>query len=169
MHKFLFHNRFIVFLYLFRALLCSSSGGQNCIIQHLVSSHSVGGRPVRRLRTGRLHQIHPSVSLSSWINSNPTRRKSLKFYAENGGFQASAAVQNWSALLWDFMQCRLVAFYPRYGQPIRHIFEVQALKFLYFLNLDCWTYRLSREIRNKLPIYTAQNLRRQQISYTKNP
>ena len=31
---------------MFRALLCSSSGGQNCIIQHLVSSHSVGGRPV---------------------------------------------------------------------------------------------------------------------------
>ena len=29
---------------------CSSSGGQNCIIQHLVSSHSVGGRPVDRLR-----------------------------------------------------------------------------------------------------------------------
>ena len=30
--------------------MCSSSGGQNCIIQHPVSSHSVGGRPVR---TGR--------------------------------------------------------------------------------------------------------------------
>jgi len=28
----------------------SSSGGQNFIIQHLVSSHSVGGRPVHRLR-----------------------------------------------------------------------------------------------------------------------
>ena len=32
--------------YMFRALLCSSSGGQNCIIQHLVSSHTVGGRLV---------------------------------------------------------------------------------------------------------------------------
>ena len=30
--------------------MCSSSGGQNCIIQHLVLSHSVGGRPVRRFR-----------------------------------------------------------------------------------------------------------------------
>jgi len=29
--------------------MCSSSG-QNCIIQHLVSSHFVGGRPVHRLR-----------------------------------------------------------------------------------------------------------------------
>ena len=33
-----------------RALLCSPSGGQNCIIQHLLSSHSVGSRPVHRLR-----------------------------------------------------------------------------------------------------------------------
>jgi len=29
--------------------LCSSPGGQNCVIQHLVSSYSVGGRLVRRL------------------------------------------------------------------------------------------------------------------------
>jgi len=35
---------------MFRALLCSSSGGQIVLVQHLVSSHSVGGRPVRRLR-----------------------------------------------------------------------------------------------------------------------
>jgi len=26
--------------------MCSSLGGKNCIIQHPVSSHSVGGRPV---------------------------------------------------------------------------------------------------------------------------
>jgi len=30
--------------------MCLSSGGQNCIIQHMVSSHTVGGRPVHRLR-----------------------------------------------------------------------------------------------------------------------
>ena len=29
---------------------CSSSGDQNCTIQSLVSSHSVCGRPVHRLR-----------------------------------------------------------------------------------------------------------------------
>jgi len=28
MHKFLFHNKFIIFLHMFRALLCSSLGGQ---------------------------------------------------------------------------------------------------------------------------------------------
>ena len=32
--------------------MCSPSGGQNCIIQYLVSSHSVCGRPVLRC-TGR--------------------------------------------------------------------------------------------------------------------
>ena len=37
--KIFFNNKFIIFLYMFRALLCSSSGGQNCIVQHLVSSH----------------------------------------------------------------------------------------------------------------------------------
>jgi len=30
--------------------MCSSSGGQNCVIQHLVSSRFVGGRPVHGLR-----------------------------------------------------------------------------------------------------------------------
>ena len=35
--------------------MCSSSGGQNCIIQHLVSSHTVGGRPVHRLREDSKH------------------------------------------------------------------------------------------------------------------
>jgi len=29
MHKILFYNKFIICLYMFRALLCSSSGGQN--------------------------------------------------------------------------------------------------------------------------------------------
>ena len=33
--------------------MCSSSGGQNCIIQHLVSSPSVGGRPVHGTATYR--------------------------------------------------------------------------------------------------------------------
>jgi len=41
--------------------MCSSSGGQNCIIQHLVSSHSVGGRPVR----SRLSTCAPDGHLQS--------------------------------------------------------------------------------------------------------
>ena len=57
MEKILFYNKFIICLYMFQALLCSSSGGQNCVIQYLVSLHSVGDRPVHGLRedlcTGR--------------------------------------------------------------------------------------------------------------------
>jgi len=37
------------------SIICLSSGGKNCIIQHLVSSHSVGGRPVHRLREESLN------------------------------------------------------------------------------------------------------------------
>jgi len=35
---------------MFRELLCSSSGGQYCIIQHLVFVIPVGGHPVHKLR-----------------------------------------------------------------------------------------------------------------------
>jgi len=45
MHEFLFYNEFTIHLYMFRAQLCPSSGGKNCITQHLASSHSAGGRP----------------------------------------------------------------------------------------------------------------------------
>ena len=46
--------------------MCSSSGGQNYIIQHLVSSHSVGGRPVHRLREDCSHLLKFSFN---FINS----------------------------------------------------------------------------------------------------
>ena len=56
MHKFLYsHN--VTVLYVFRAILCSSSGGQIVCIQHMVSSLSVsdrGGRAVHRLRENSL-------------------------------------------------------------------------------------------------------------------
>jgi len=49
MHK--LFNAFItfVYMYMFRAISCSSSGGQIVLIQHLVSSLSVSDRSVRRL------------------------------------------------------------------------------------------------------------------------
>jgi hypothetical protein len=46
----LFFNTFITFLYIFRAILCSSSGGQIVLVQHLVSSLSLGDCSVHRLR-----------------------------------------------------------------------------------------------------------------------
>ena len=44
----LFYNTLITVLYTFRATSCSSSGGQIVLIQHLVSSLSVSGRPKGR-------------------------------------------------------------------------------------------------------------------------
>ena len=45
-------NTFIIllYMYMFRTISCSSSGGQIVLIQHLVSSLSVSDRPVHRLR-----------------------------------------------------------------------------------------------------------------------
>ena len=49
---------------MFRALFCPSSVGQNCIIQRLVSSHSVGGhRCTERPPTGVM--IPDAVQYSS--------------------------------------------------------------------------------------------------------
>jgi len=42
---------YIIILDMFRAVLCSSSGGQIVLLQHLLLSLSVNGRTVRRLRT----------------------------------------------------------------------------------------------------------------------
>ena len=67
----LYFNTFIMFPYMFRALLCSSSGGQIVLVQHLVSSlslgdcsdhmlreDSVGGRPVHGTATYRVWWYH---------------------------------------------------------------------------------------------------------------
>ena len=55
MHKFLYSCNVTV-LYMFRAVLCSSSGGQIVCIHRMVSSLCMsgrGGRAVHRLRTAR--------------------------------------------------------------------------------------------------------------------
>jgi len=48
-----FFNKFITitYMYMFRAISCSTSGGQIVLIQHLVSSVSVSDRPVHRTVT----------------------------------------------------------------------------------------------------------------------
>jgi len=50
----LYFNIFIILLYMFRALLFSSSGGQIVLIQHLVPSLSLGDCSVQRLRERHL-------------------------------------------------------------------------------------------------------------------
>ena len=42
MHKFLFYNKFIIFLYMFRGLLCLSSGGQVKIVLYSIWYHRTG-------------------------------------------------------------------------------------------------------------------------------
>ena len=55
-----FLNTFITFLSMFRALLCSSSGGQIVLVQPLVSSLSLGDCSVHRLREDCRAVISPS-------------------------------------------------------------------------------------------------------------
>jgi hypothetical protein len=59
-------NTFITILYMykFRAIFCSSSGGQFVQIQHLVSSLSVSDRPVHRLR-----KMHGQRNIKFWSPS----------------------------------------------------------------------------------------------------
>jgi len=49
--------------------MCSSSGDQNCIIQHLVSSHSVGGRsdgPDSHLQVWWYQRLYNTIFISWW-------------------------------------------------------------------------------------------------------
>ena len=53
---------YIIILTMFRAVPCSSSGGQIVLLQHLVSSLSVNGRMVCRLRADSAlnqHTVRP--------------------------------------------------------------------------------------------------------------
>jgi hypothetical protein len=56
-------DTFITILYMFRAISCSSSGGQIVLTQHLVSSLSVSGRPVHRLRESSFSTCAPDGHL----------------------------------------------------------------------------------------------------------
>ena len=51
----------ILYVYMFRAISCSSSGGQIVLIQHLVSSLSVSDRPVHTLRENS-QPVHRTVT-----------------------------------------------------------------------------------------------------------
>ena len=61
----------------------SSSGGQNCIIQHLVSSHSVGGRPVHRLREESLLRSLLCVQCNTHDDGQRNCTKYVEFFPKN--------------------------------------------------------------------------------------
>jgi len=50
---------YIIILNMFRAVPCSSSGGQIVLLQPLVSSLSINSRTVCRLRALKLHTVRP--------------------------------------------------------------------------------------------------------------
>jgi len=49
MHKFLFYNKFIIFLYIFRAL-CAHHQEVKIVLYSISYRHTAGGRLVHRLR-----------------------------------------------------------------------------------------------------------------------
>jgi len=63
----LYFNTFTMFLYMFRALLCSSSGGQIVLVQHLVLLLSLSDCSVHNLRD----DSRPLVTCV--LNSHPKR------------------------------------------------------------------------------------------------
>jgi len=69
MRKYLYSYN-ITILYMFRALLCSSSGGSIVYVQHLVPSLSVSGRMLHWLREFSLYQCNVRLL----IESDGTRR-----------------------------------------------------------------------------------------------
>jgi hypothetical protein len=64
-------NTFItlLYMYMFRAISCSSSGGQIVLTQHLVSSRSVSDRPVHRSRKKKL-QVVQAIMMATLIEGN---------------------------------------------------------------------------------------------------
>jgi len=74
---------------MFRAVPCSSSGSQIVLLQHLISSLSVSGCTVRRLRADR-------------VRSQPTR--SEKHQIMNHSIQSRLPVEINECKSWDFTQ-----------------------------------------------------------------
>jgi hypothetical protein len=71
----------ITFLYMFRTMLRSSSGGQIVLVQHLVSSLSLGDCSVHRLnKTCRIKQLTPTYN-SIRVNGNNAKSERRKITA----------------------------------------------------------------------------------------
>jgi len=61
----------VLYMYMFRAISCSSSRGQIVLIQHLVSSLSVNDRPVHSLRKSRVSGAQVEKELSRFSTCAP--------------------------------------------------------------------------------------------------
>ena len=78
--------------------MCSSSGGQNCIIQYLVSLHSVGGRPVHRLREALSLNLRTGRPLS---DCDDTRGCITQFWPPDDEHICSKHVEAWNKCLHE--------------------------------------------------------------------
>ena len=74
---------------MFRALMCSSSGGQNYIVQPLVSSHSVGGCPV----------LSQPVHRTATYRCDDTRGCVMQFWPPDDEHMCSKHVEAWNKLI----------------------------------------------------------------------
>jgi len=90
-----FYNEFIIHLYMFQAQLFPSSGGQNCVTQHLASSHSAGGRPMHRksVYLDRFSPQRPPIQ-------NFVRRMFLESYGVTL-WKLLCIVISWPCIMWE--------------------------------------------------------------------
>ena len=90
----MFYNKFISCLYMFRAhvLIIRRS---NCVTQPLVSSHSVGCRPVQRLR----EDLSQPVQGTATYRYDDTRGCVIQFWPPDDEHMCSKHVEAWNKLI----------------------------------------------------------------------
>ena len=109
MHKILSYNKFIICLYMFRALLCSSPRGQNCIIQHLVSSHLQA--------TVRCTVLSQPVHRKATYRCDDTRCCIIQFDLLMMSTQCSKHVEAYNKLITKKILCIMLVNYYDYTAP----------------------------------------------------
>ena len=136
MHKILYSYN-VRFLYMFRAVLCSSSGGQIVCIQHMVSSLSMSGRGGRTY-TGWKSSLSNCVELARNVMAHAQKphfvfRLNGRVHLNRRGSQfsrllaaevcASAVVMldiTCSEVVWDYWQHTPFASFPFISPPVCH-------------------------------------------------
>ena len=111
--------------------MCSSSGGQNCIIQHLVPSHSVDGRPVHRLRVDSALNFQALSRLSSEVHSINYRKGENPLHSFN---EWNYRKRQWYHITQyeDALQVYLQLF-----DQSSHSYPLDVTTIVQFLHTDC--------------------------------
>jgi len=104
--------------------MCSSSGGENCIIQHLVSSHSVGGRPVHRFLSQPVHR-------TATYRCDDTRCCIVQFWLPMMSTQCSKHVEACNKSYYKTRICALIWLITKINSRLSQFCE-RAYKISYF-------------------------------------